>query len=150
MKPTVHSSSLPPLPELIALLKEEHREALAFSHELEAVLPAPRAQVVAASTRPKLKQLLDRVINLLAAHGKREVEVLFPLLLARLPKTDHWQVRMLEIQDEAILVEAGHLRDWCAEAPAPSAARFREHGVRLVRWLREHVAIEEERLFTKL
>jgi len=138
------------MPELVAILQEEHQRLIAFAHELETVLPAPRAKTIAASTRPKLKQLLTQVITLLTAHGKMEAEALFPALLSRLPQADHWQVRMLEIQDEAILVETGHLRDWCAEAHAAPAARLREHGVRLVRWLREHVAVEEERLFPQL
>jgi len=143
--PTTHL----PLLDLVALLKEEHQTLLALARELEAVLPSPRAKSVAVSTQPKLKQFLGRIIALLTSHGKMETQVLFPALLSRLPQSDHWQVRMLEIQDEAILVEAGHLRDWCADS-SPPAARFREHGVRLVRWLREHVAIEEERLFPKL
>jgi len=149
MKPPAHSHT-PLLPELVALLKGEHQTLLALARDLETVLPAPRAKSVAVSTQPKLRQFLDRIIALLTAHGRMETEALFPALLARLPHSDHWQVRMLEIQDEAILVEAGHLRDWCAEAQAPPAARFREHGVRLERWLREHVAIEEERLFPRL
>jgi len=82
--------------------------------------------------------------------AKREAVRFFPALLAKLPKSDHWQIRMMEIQDEALGVETRHLPDGCTVTPAPSPARFRESGVRLIRWLREHVQIEEERLFPHL
>jgi hypothetical protein len=58
---------------------------------------------------------------------------------------------MLEIQDEAILSEASHLREWLVEHPAPvSFERLQKDGVRLIRWAREHIGFEEERLFPRL
>jgi hemerythrin-like domain-containing protein len=135
--------------EFLILLKNEHRQLLALAGEMEDLLPSASMDTVAAPTQMRVRQLLEQIIALLAVHGEKEGEALFPMLRARLPETDHWQIRMTEIQDEAIVVEARHLIDWCAGS-APPAARFREHGVRLARWLREHVLIEEERLFPRL
>jgi hypothetical protein len=134
--------------DLLLQLKREHEQALAIAKELEGFLPLPSSKDAAPSAQ--LPPLLERLIVHLSEHGKKETEALFPTLLARLPKTDHWQVRMLEIQDEAIGVEARHLLDWCALPSPPPSARVREHGLRLVRWLREHAAVEEERLFPRL
>jgi len=137
-----------PMRELLTQLRDEHGRALALAKELEERLPPPSLKMSAAPAT--LKPPLERLIALLTEHGKKESERLFPVLLSRLPDSDHWQVRMLEIQDEAIVVEAGHLLDWCKAPSTPPLATVREHGVRLVRWLREHVAIEEERLFPRL
>jgi iron-sulfur cluster repair protein YtfE (RIC family) len=134
--------------DLLLQLTREHEQALAIANELEGFLPLPSSKDAVPSAQ--LPLLLERLIALLSEHGKKETEALFPTLLARLPKADHWQVRMLEIQDEAIGVEARHLLDWCALPSPPSSARVQEHGLRLVRWLREHVAVEEERLFPRL
>lgn len=133
---------------LLDQLKREHQQALALAGELEGLLPPPRAENHLAYVQ--IRQPLERLIALLSEHGKRETEFLFPVLLSRLPQTDHWQIRMLEIQDEAIGVEAHHLLDWCRAPSPPPSAQVREHGLRLVRWLREHVAVEEERLFPRL
>jgi hemerythrin-like domain-containing protein len=134
--------------DLLDLLKREHQQALALAGELEGFLPPPKAKNHIASAL--IGQPLEKLIALLSEHGKRETESLFPVLLSRIPQTDHWQIRMLEIQDEAIGVEARHLLDWCRAPSPPPSARVREHGLRLVRWLREHVAVEEERLFPRL
>ncbi|HTP42691.1 MAG TPA: hemerythrin domain-containing protein [Nitrospiria bacterium] len=134
--------------DLLIQLKREHEQVLDLARELEGFLPPPKSNN--ALQTAQLRMSLERLTVLLAEHGKKETDLLFPELLSRLPKSDHWQVRMLEIQDEAIGVEARHLLDWCTTPTAPPLARVREHGVRLVRWLREHVAIEEERLFPRL
>jgi hemerythrin-like domain-containing protein len=134
--------------DLLDLLRREHQQALALAGELEGFLPPQKVKNRLASAQ--IRQPLERLIALLSSHGKRETESLFPVLLSRLPRTDHWQIRMLEIQDEALGVEARHLLDWCRAPLPPPSEQVREHGLRLVRWLREHVAVEEERLFPRL
>jgi len=136
--------------KLLIGLQEEHRQLLALARELEPLLPPASAGTITVPARTKVRRLLEQLIALLTAHGERERDELFPSLRARLPESDHWQIRMTEIQDEAIVVEARHLIDWCEESATPSVARFREHGLRLARWLHEHVLIEEERLFPRL
>jgi hemerythrin superfamily protein len=130
--------------EFLDHLKDDHRRLLALSEELEQALAGTLTDAA------RLQQLCGQIIMLLTSHGRREVETLFPALKASLPTTDRWQIAMLEIQDEAILVEAQHLLDGCADPAAMPVARFRESGARLVRWMREHVLIEEERLFPRL
>jgi hypothetical protein len=100
-----------PMQDLLIQLKREHAQALNLARELEGVLPPPTSNTTLQPAQ--LRTSLERLIALLAVHGKRETEHLFPELLSRLPKSDHWQIRILEIQDEAIGVEARHLLDWC-------------------------------------
>jgi len=137
-----------PMKKLVKLLVEEHRRLLVLTGELEAILPRKSAR---PPDRTRLKQLLEQFIELLTAHGRLEVTELFPALEKRLPQADHWQIKMLEIQDEAILSEARHLHEWLLEHPstAPFEQR-REDGARLIRWSKEHVGFEEERLFPRL
>jgi len=132
--------------ELLARLKDEHGELLVLAQQLEGVLPSPSSKTVGKAA--ELLWLLERISALLIEQGKKEMDRLFPALFARLPEADHWQLRMMEIQDEAIAVEARHLIDWCAGTTPDD--RFREHGLRLARWMCERVSIEEERLFPRL
>jgi hemerythrin superfamily protein len=125
-------------------LRDDHRRLLALGEELERAYDGNRPDVT------RFQRLCEQIIALLTAHGRLEVETLFPALKASLPKSDRWQIVMLEIQDEAILVETRHLLEWCANPAVVPAGRFQEGGARLVRWVREHVAIEEERLFPRL
>jgi hemerythrin-like domain-containing protein len=137
-----------PMKELVDLLVEEHRRLLALSGELEVILPSKSAR---PPDRPRLRRLLEQFIELLTAHGQLEVTELFPALEKRLPQADHWQIKMLEIQDEAILSEARHLHEWLLEHPAAASLGTRqEDSARLIRWTREHVGFEEERLFPPL
>lgn len=137
-----------PMKKLVDLLVEEHRRLLALSGELEVVLPPQSAR---SPDRTRLRRLLEQFIELLTTHGQLEVTELFPALEKRLPKADHWQIKMLEIQDEAILSEARHLQEWLLEHPADdSLGKRREDSARLIRWAREHVSFEEERLFPQL
>ena len=138
-----------PMNKLVNLLVEEHRRLLALTKEMEEVLP-PKSSA-RSPDRTRLKQLLEQFIELLTTHGQLEVTELFPALEKRLPKADHWQIKMLEIQDEAILSEARHLYEWLVEhPPAASFGKRREDGARLIRWSKEHVGFEEDRLFPRL
>ena len=137
-----------PMKRLVNLLTEEHRRLLAMTGELEMILQpkSPRPP-----DRARLRQLLEQFIELLTAHGRLEVTELFPALQKRLPKADHWQIKMLEIQDEAILSEACHLHEWLLEHPSDASfEQRREDCARLIRWSKEHVGFEEERLFPRL
>jgi hemerythrin-like domain-containing protein len=137
-----------PMKQLVNLLIDEHRRLLGLIGEMEGILP-PK------STRPpdrtRLRQLLAQFIELLTTHGRLEVTKLFPALEKRLPKADHWQIKMLEIQDEAILSEASHLHEWLQEhPPTASFEARREDSARLIRWTYEHIEFEEGRLFPPL
>lgn len=138
-----------PMKKLVELLVEEHRRLLLLTVEMETILPPTSAR---PPDRARLKHLLDQFIELLTTHAQLEVTELFPALEKRLPKADHWQIKMLEIQDEAILSEARHLSEWLLEHPAtaPFGKQRREDGTRLIRWSREHVGFEEDRLFPRL
>jgi hemerythrin-like domain-containing protein len=133
---------------LVNLLMEEHRRLLSLTGEVETILLATSAR---PPDRSALKRLLENIIELLTTHGQLEERELFPTLERILPPADHWQVKMLEIQDESILSEARHLYEWLLEhsATAPIDKR-REDGARLIRWTQEHVKFEEERLFPQL
>jgi len=137
-----------PITQLIKTLMDEHRRLLALVGELEAILPDKSAR---PPDLTRFRPLLERLIELLTAHGQLEMTELFPILQKRLPENDQWQIKMLEIQDEAIFTEARHLLEWMLDHPSPaSSARLREDGARLIRWAREHVGFEEERLFPRL
>ncbi len=137
-----------PMKTLVELLVEEHRQLLALIETLEAIL-SPGSVHSAGHT--KLRQLLEQVIELMATHGEKETAELFPALQRSLPTADHWQIKMLEIQDEAILSEARHLHEWLVEHPSPASfGRLQKDGARLIRWAQEHIVFEEERLFPRL
>jgi len=137
-----------PMKKLVDLLVEEHRRVLALTGELEAILPPKSAR---PPDRAQLRHVLEQFIELMTTHGQLEVTELFPALEQRLPQADHWQIKMLEIQDEAILSEARHLHEWLLEHPdTASFGTRREDGVHLIRWSKEHVGFEEERLFPRL
>jgi len=134
--------------KLLNLLKEEHRRLLTQTEELSAILSASSIRPV---DHARCGQLLQQFLELKTAHGQKEVAELFPALEQALPQTDYWQIKMLEIQEEAILSEARHLYEWMANHPASASfERLREDGARLIRWMREHVDFEEERLFPRL
>ncbi len=137
-----------PMKKLVNLLVEEHRRLLALTGEMEAIL---RPKSARPPDRTRLKQVLEQFVELLTTHGQLEVTELFPALEKRLPKADHWQIKMLEIQDEAILSEARHLSEWLLEHPATASFGTRlEDSARLIRWSKEHVSFEEDRLFPRL
>jgi len=137
-----------PMKKLVDLLVEEHRRLLALTGELETILPLKSAR---PPDRTQLRRVLEQFIELMTTHGQLEVTELFPALGKRVPQADHWQIKMLEIQDEAILSEARHLYEWIVEHPATdSLGKRREDSTRLIRWAREHVGFEEERLFPRL
>jgi hemerythrin-like domain-containing protein len=137
-----------PMKKLVNLLVEEHRRLLVLIDALDVIL-SPK------SGRPfdptKVGQLLEQVIELMAAHSETERVELLPALQRCLPEVDYWQIKMLEIQDEAIYNGALHLHEWLMEHPAPaSSGRLQKDGVRLIRWVREHIGFEEGRLFPRL
>ena len=134
--------------KLLDLLKEEHRRLLALADELSAILSSASAS---SDDRARLRQLLEQFLELKTAHGHKEVAEFFPALERVLPQADQWQIKMLEIQEEAILSEARHLYEWLLEHPATaSLGQRREDSARLIRWSKEHVGFEEERLFPRL
>ncbi|MEW6324553.1 MAG: hemerythrin domain-containing protein [Nitrospirota bacterium] len=134
----------------IQSLKEDHRQLLALAGEAEALLVLESPSMMPPPERERLRACLQRLIELLAAHGRIEEQQLFPALRLRLAEADHWQVKMIEVQDEAILTLARDLAAWSAGAASCPPEWVRESGSRLLRWLHEHVVIEEERLFPKL
>ena len=137
-----------PIKTLLNLLKEEHQRLLALAGELSAILSATPAR---SDDRARFQQLLEQFLELKTAHGQKEVAEFFPTLEQTLPQEDHWQIKMLEIQEEAILSEARHLHERMAgRVSADSLKQLQEDGARLIRWMREHVEFEEERLFPRL
>ncbi|MBI3622050.1 MAG: hemerythrin domain-containing protein [Nitrospirae bacterium] len=137
-----------PTKKLLDLLVEEHRRLLALTEQLSAILSS---ESVRPDERTRFRQLLAQFLELKTAHGQKEVAELFPALEQALPQADHWQIKMLEIQEESILSEARHLYQWIVDNPASgSFERLREDGARMIRWMREHIKFEEERLFPRL
>jgi hemerythrin-like domain-containing protein len=137
-----------PIKKLLDLLVQEHRRLLELTDQLSALLSSK-------SIRPddyaQLRHLLEQFLELKTAHGQKEVAELFPALENALPQADRWQIKMLEIQEESILSEARHLYAWVTEHPAAAPfERLREDGARMIRWMREHVQFEEDRLFPLL
>lgn len=137
---------------LLNRLEQEHHQLQEMAEEIGRIFAgdvAAMAQV--APDRQRLVAALRDMMELLQSHEQQEKLALFPILQRMLPKDDHWQIKMMEIQSEAIISEATHLHDWAmGSAPALSTARLRETMARLLRWLREHVVMEEERFFSKL
>jgi len=132
----------------VSHLMEEHRRLMALIKALDAIL-SPKS--IPPADHTKLRQLFEQVIELMVTHGELERVKLLPALQRCLPEVDHWQIKMLEIQDEAILSEARHLHEWLVEHPFPASfERLQKDGVRLIRWAREHIGFEEERLFPRL
>jgi hemerythrin-like domain-containing protein len=137
-----------PIKKLLDLLVDEHGQLLALTGKLSAILSS---DTVRPDDRARLRRLLEQFLELKIAHGQKEVAELFPALEQVLPQADQWQIKMLEIQEESILSEARHLYQWMVDNPASgSFEQLREDGARLIRWMREHVKFEEERLFSRL
>ena len=137
-----------PIKKLLDLLVEEHRQLLALTEQLSAIL---LSESVRPDDRTRLRQLLAQFLELKTTHGQKEVAELFPALEQTLPQADYWQIKMLEIQEESILSEARHLYQWMADNPSSASfERLREDGARMIRWMQEHVKFEEERLFSRL
>jgi iron-sulfur cluster repair protein YtfE (RIC family) len=138
---------------LIDHLQQEHRTLLEIGDELGAL--AADSDIGSSGQRdlrkPRLREILARMLELFNVHERKEVQELFPALLRVLPEEDHWQIKMIEIQSEAIAVEATHLLARASDAaPALRDTQLQETVARLLRWLREHAMMEEERLFPKL
>lgn len=133
---------------LIEKLVDEHRRLNAMTGEIAKMITGlkdPVSQVF----QEKFRGFIDPLIELLEVHGELETRELFPILQKRVPEADQWQVRMLEVQDEMILAEARHFQELFAGAPSSvSAERIHESGAHLVRWIREHIMMEEQNLFT--
>jgi len=137
-----------PIKKLLDLLVEEHRQLLALTGQLSAILSS---ESIRPDDRARFRRQLEQFLELKTAHGQKEVAELFPALEQVLPQADHWQIKMLEIQEESILSEARHLYQWMVDNPASASfERLREDGARMIRWMREHVKFEEERLFSRL
>jgi hypothetical protein len=137
-----------PMKRLVHRLTEEHHRLLALIDGLKAAL-SPKPCHPFDPTQ--LGHVLKQVIELMAAHGDMERVKLIPALQRCLPEVDHWQIKMLEIQDEAIYYEALHLHEWLMEHPSPTSfGRLQKDGARLSRWVREHIEFEEARLFPHL
>lgn len=136
--------------DFIDTLKEDHRRLLIQVGELEKMLTG-LTDPISAAARNGIRELLQRCIELLKSHDEREKAELFPVLRSRLPESDEWQVGMIEIEDEMILREAQHLYELASDVSSSvPVARLKEGGARVIRWLRVHVKVEEERLFPRL
>jgi len=136
--------------DLIITLIEEHRRLNAMMEEMERMITGLN-EPVGPVLQKKFRGLIDPLIELLKVHGELESIKLFPILKKRIPEADQWQIRMVEVQDEMILAEARHLQElFAGPALPPPAGRVRESGAHLVRWIREHIMIEEQNLFTRI
>jgi len=78
---------------------KEHCLLLALIDTLEVIL-SPKSGHSFDPT--KFRQTLEQVIELMAVHNETERVELSPALQRCLPEVDYWQIKMLEIQDEAI------------------------------------------------
>lgn len=135
---------------LIEKLVEEHRRLSALTGEMGRMIKGLK-DPVRPDFQETFRRTIDPLIGLLVAHGELETRDLFPILQKRIPEADRWQVRMLEVQDEMILAEARHFQELFSGAASPvPAERIRESGAHLIRWIDEHIVIEEQNLFTKL
>ena len=134
----------------IQTLKDDHRQLLALAGEAQALLAGESPRAMPPPDHERLQMCLRQLIDLLQSHGRLEDAELFPALRRRLPEADHWQIKMVEIQDEAVLMLANDLQGWATGVSSFSPEWVQENAARLLRWLHEHVAIEEERLFPRL
>jgi hemerythrin-like domain-containing protein len=133
---------------LIERLVDDHRRLDAMIGEMEKTIKGLK-NPVSPVIQEKFRGLIDPLTELLMAHDELETRELFPILQKRVPKADQWQIRMVEVQDEMILAEARHFQELFTGAPSSaSAERIRVSGAHLVRWIREHIMIEEQNLFT--
>lgn len=136
--------------KLIERLVEEHRRLIALIGEMEKMITGLK-EPVGLVIQEKFRGLIDPMVELLKAHGELEGRELFPNLQKRIPETNQWQIRMVEVQDEMILAEARHLQELFSGTPSSvSAERIRESGAHLIRWIREHIMMEEQNLFPML
>ena len=136
--------------DLLDTLKADHQRLLAQTEEIERILPG-LTDPLNSTVRDRLLDPLQQLITLLKSHDEMERRELFPVLRAHLPEANEWQVGMMEIEDEMILREAQHLHELASDVSSSvPVARLKESGARVVRWMRVHVRIEEERLFPRL
>jgi hemerythrin-like domain-containing protein len=132
---------------LIEQLLKEHRRLIAMTGEMETMIKGLK-DPVGRVVQGRFRGLIDRLIELLKVHDELEKRELFPILQNRIPEGNLWQVGMMGVQDEMILAEARHFQELFPGSPSPaSAERIRESGAHLVRWIREHIAVEEQNLF---
>jgi hemerythrin-like domain-containing protein len=133
---------------LIEKLIDEHRRLNALIGEMEGMITGLK-DPVSQAVQEKFRGLIDPLIELLEIHGELETRELFPILQKRIQEANQWQIRMVEVQDEMILAEARHFQELFAGAPlSVSAERIHESGAHIVRWIREHIVMEEQNLFT--
>jgi hemerythrin-like domain-containing protein len=133
---------------LIERLIDDHRRLNAMIGEMEKMITGLK-NPVSPIFQEKFRGLINPLTELLKVHDELETRELFPLLQKRVPEADQWQVRMVEVQDEMILAEARHFQELFAGAPSSvSAERIKESGAHLVRWIGEHIIMEEQNLFT--
>jgi hemerythrin superfamily protein len=136
--------------EYLDHLKKDHQRLLQLSAALDAAISADLEPAGAFVANGEVRELLAQLIALLNAHEKLEEAEVFPALRARLPETERWQIKMVEIQDEAILTLAKDLHGWSTGEARFPREWVQENVARLHRWLQEHAVIEEERLFPRL
>lgn len=135
---------------LIKTLIADHQRLLVVAKGLEGTLPE-LTDSLNPTALDKLRRQLQQLIELLSSHGERERNGLFPVLRNRLPRADYWQIGMTESQDEMLLNEIRHLHELVSNPPlSVSVDQLRKNVTHFIRWLREHVRIEEEDLFPKL
>ena len=136
--------------DFLDTLKVDHQRFLNQVGEIERIL-REISEPLSPATQHELRDRLQQLIELLSSHDELERKELLPALRRHLPKDDEWLAGMLEIEDEMILKEARQLYELSLGTPSPiSVERLRESGARVVRWMRVHVKVEEERLFPRL
>jgi hemerythrin-like domain-containing protein len=136
--------------DLIEKLKKEHRQLMALVVEMEVAVMGIE-DPVPPHVREKLRETVQRFFEQLTSHDELERRELFPVLRKHIQEADQWQAGMIEIQDEMILTEARHFLELVSkESSSVSADRVLEGSSHLIRWVREHVMIEEQVLFPRL
>lgn len=134
----------------VKTLIADHQRFLVLAKELEGIL-SELTDSITPSVLEGLRKRFQQIIELLSSHVERKRNELFPVLRDRLPKANYWLMEMTEPQDEMLLNEVRQLHDLVSGLPSPiSAEQLKKSVAQLNRWLREHVMIEEEHLFTRL
>ena len=134
---------------LIDQLKEDHQQFLSQVSELEAILDGLKDSL-SPIAQANLQKILQHLIEGLQSHGEVEKNELFTHVRDHMPEDEKWRVAMIETHDEMILDVAQNLHllisDACASIPVE---RLKESGIHLIRWIKEHVVIEEEHFFPR-
>lgn len=134
---------------IINLLKREHLVLLGHTRDLGDIL-AGSGGLTDKDTRIRISATVGDMYRLLKSHGELENERLYPALRIAFGEETDWMLGMTEMQDEMILNEAKRLYDFATLQPSSVLQNEFELAVaNLIRWIGEHVAFEEEKLFPR-